>query len=207
MLSFVDHLVYATPDLDAGIASIEGLLGCTVVVGGRHEGWGTRNALVSLGDATYLEIIGPDPDASIDGPATLFGIDALREPRLVTWATKGHDLDDLVTTAAGDGVDLGSVASGSRSLPDGSVLTWQLTDPFADRAGGILPFFIDWGDGPHPAASLPSAGELVALTLSHPDACTGAVLETLGIPMSVTASETARISATIRTPHGTITLS
>jgi len=204
VLSFVDHLVYATPDLGAGIASVEGLLGCTVVAGGRHEGWGTHNALVSLGDATYLEIIAPDPEASIDGPVTLFGIDELDEPRLVTWATKATDLADLVTNAAGDGVDLGSVASGSRSLPDGSVLTWQLTDPFADRAGGILPFFIDWA---HPAASLPSAGELVALTLRHPDARTGAVLETLGIPMSVTASETARISATIRTPHGTITLS
>jgi len=41
----IDHLVYATPDLDLGIATIERLLGVRATAGGRHPGAGTRNAL------------------------------------------------------------------------------------------------------------------------------------------------------------------
>ena len=61
MLRFVDHLVYSTPDLDEGIHLVEQLFGTDVTPGGRYENWGTRNALVSLGEASYLEIISPDP--------------------------------------------------------------------------------------------------------------------------------------------------
>ena len=57
----IDHLVYATPDLDLGIDTIERLLGVRATPGGQHLGAGTRNALVALGPGTYLEIVGPDP--------------------------------------------------------------------------------------------------------------------------------------------------
>ncbi len=208
MLSIVDHLVYATPDLDAGIAAIERLLGLPVVPGGRHEDWETRNALVSLGEATYLEIIGPDHEATIDGPPTLFGIDELDEPRLVTWAAKGHALVELAGSAKSLGVDLGPVSEGGRTLPDGTKLVWQLTDPYADRLGGVVPFLIDWGESLHPAAALPHACELVGLVIGHPDARGAeAALEAIGVPMSVATAERASISATIRTPTGTIELS
>ncbi|MEE8485479.1 MAG: VOC family protein, partial [Acidimicrobiia bacterium] len=65
MLRFVDHLVYSTPDLDEGIHLVDQLFGTDVTPGGRHENWGTRNALVSLSEASYLKIIGPDPQRSI----------------------------------------------------------------------------------------------------------------------------------------------
>jgi hypothetical protein len=54
LLERVDHLVYATADLDRGVAEIELLLGIRASPGGRHPAWGTRNALVALGSMSYL---------------------------------------------------------------------------------------------------------------------------------------------------------
>lgn len=207
MIPDVDHLVYAVPDLVDGMAVIEQLLGCDVVLGGRHENWGTRNALVSLGENCYLEIIGPDPESSIDGQPTLFGIDALKEPRLATWAAQGDDLDLTIERAASAGIDLGAVFSGSRELPDGSMLSWRLTDPFADRIDGVVPFFIDWGDSPHPAAMLPRVCELSGLEIAHPDAARAeSALHALGVPVDVVSHRTVAITATIRSPNGMVSL-
>jgi hypothetical protein len=207
MNSDVDHLVYAAPDLSEAIGSVEHLLGCSVVPGGRHRDWGTRNALVSLGDATYLEIIGPDSESTIDGPPTLFGIDRLDEPRIVTWAAKGSNLSGIIASARRAGVDLGSVSGGRRALPDGSTLAWQLTDPFADRVGGVVPFFIDWGASSHPARSLPPTCELLTLEVEHPDPeRVLAAMAALDVALDVVAAPGIRITATIQTPRGVVTL-
>ena len=69
--------------------------------GGVHPGRGTRNALLSLGERTrlelnprrYLEIIAPAPEQS--GAPDHYGLLKLTEPRLVGWAAHPGDLNDL----------------------------------------------------------------------------------------------------------------
>src|SRR6476620_8681534 len=96
LLGAIDHLVYATPDLSAGVERIEALLGVRATPGGQHPGEGTRNALIALGPTSYLEILAPDPEQPKPDRSRRFGIDTLSGPRLVTWAAKGRNLTQTV---------------------------------------------------------------------------------------------------------------
>jgi hypothetical protein len=145
LLSKIDHLVYATPDLASTVEQLDRVLGVRATAGGQHPGRGTRNFLLSLGSTTYFEIIGPDPDQPAPSVPRTFGIDGLSEARIVTWAAHGSDLSRVVQDAAGRGITLGPVSDGSRKRPDGVLLRWQFSSPLTVVADGIVPFFIDWG--------------------------------------------------------------
>ncbi len=86
MRAAIDHLVYGVPELTAGVARLADLLGVTAAPGGSHEGRGSHNALLSLGDGAYLEIIAPDPAQPKPPGPRPFGLDSLTEPRMVTFA-------------------------------------------------------------------------------------------------------------------------
>ena len=206
LLEKIDHLVYATPDLDKSVKAIERLLGVRPVPGGQHPGAGTRNLLVGLGDSIYLEIIGPDPDQPNPPKPRRFGIDELKAARLATWAAKGTDLERIVRKAEQHGMDLGTVQPGSRLRPDGVLLSWRFTvSPFLTE-GGVLPFFIDWGDSQHPARSLPQGCSLVGLRAEHPaPKRIESMARSIDLDLRVTKGAPALI-ATISTPAGTVEL-
>src|SRR5262245_8818551 len=169
LLDRIDHLVYATPDLTAGVRQVETSLGVRATPGGQHPGEGTRNALVALGPTSYLEIIGPDPEQPRPAGPRKFRIDDLNEPRLVTWAAKGTDLTQLVADARRRGVPVGDVIPGSRRTPAGILLSWHITNQRAMVADGLVPFFIDWGETPHPAGGAAAGATLISLHAEHPD--------------------------------------
>lgn len=206
-LKCVDHLVFATADLERGVREIARRFGVDPVPGGQHPVYGTRNALVALGETCYLEIIAPDPQVLERDEVRVFGIHELAQPRLITWAAHGTELEELTDLARREGVDLGTVSAGSRHRLDGTELTWTYTDPLAARNGGVLPFFIDWGDTEHPARSLPHECELIELTLHHPHAANVEQrLQVIGIDLPVRPAEEPHVAARIRTPNGTVDL-
>jgi hypothetical protein len=207
LLSRIDHLVYATPDLDRGIGTIEKLLGVRATPGGQHPGLGTRNALVALGPSSYLEIIGPDPEQPKPAGRRRFGIDELTTPRIVTWVAKGTELDKLVRSAADQGVKLGPVIPGARRRPDGVVLSWHYTDPNTIVGDRIVPFFIDWGTSPHPAATAATGPKLVQIRAEHPDpARVQKMLAALNLDLQVQKGSAPAIIATIESSRGRVEL-
>src|SRR6266853_357152 len=163
LLGRIDHLVYATPDLQTGIDTAAQLFGVRASQGGQHPGEGTRNALIALGPTSYFEIIGPDPEQPKPERGRRFRIDEITAPRLTTWVAKGSDLDRFASRAAAQGVNLGAVISGSRKRPDGVVLKWRYTDPRTVLADRLIPYFIDWGSSPHPSATATKGVSLLSL--------------------------------------------
>ena len=66
-------------------------------------------------------------------------------------------------------MNVGGLISGARQKPDGTLLSWQLTDPSIELEQGLLPFLIDWGESEHPARSIIQGGMLKELQVSHPN--------------------------------------
>ena len=206
-IATVDHLVYATPDLAWGVEQVAELLGIRATPGGQHPGRGTRNALVSLGPKSYLEIVGPDSEQPPPARPRWFKIDELQRPRLVTWATPVGDIHAVVSRAAAAGLPLGAVGEGRRTRGDGATLAWRFTDPAVLVFDGVVPFLIDWGESPHPAATAPSGGELIRLRGEHPnDAAVERGLSALNIDMPVDRGDAPQLVATIRTATGEVEL-
>jgi hypothetical protein len=206
LLSVLDHLVYVTPDLDATMDEIEHRLGVRAAVGGHHARWRTKNSLLSLGPKAYLEIMGPDGSRPEPRQPRPFGIDAMVKPRLVTWVARADDIRSILAAAGRLALDLGDIQAGSRQRPDGSTLRWTMTDLTKDRENGIIPYFIDWGDSPHPAESSPKGCTLMRLEGFHPEAArVNEILRSLGMELQVKRG-TVALKATIESPRGPVVL-
>jgi hypothetical protein len=207
VLTQVDHIVYATPDLQLGIDTAEQLFGVRATPGGQHPGLGTRNALIALGPASYLEIIGPDPAQPKPAGGRRFGIDDLSAPRLLTWVAKGQSLEKVAANAKALGIDLGAVISGSRNRPDGVVLKWTYTDPRVVLVDRLVPYLIDWGSSPHPSATAAKGVTLVSLRAEHPEAERAqTMLKQLGLALLVTRGAKPSLIATFNSPKGRVVL-
>jgi hypothetical protein len=206
-LPSVDHLVWGGRDLEQEIDRLQALTGVRAIPGGRHIDQGTRNALIRLGPAMYLELIAPDPSQPPPAGPRWFGLDDLTTPRLITWAARAEDLEHRARVARRAGLELGEVRRGQRQQSDGQVLSWRLTYPDMRQGDGLVPFLIDWGRSPHPAAGAPGGAELVELRAEHPDpAMIDRLLRQLGIGLRVSRGPVRALIATLETPHGRVEL-
>lgn len=213
----IDHLVYATPDLAGTVADIEARFGVAPQPGGAHVGLGTFNALLGLGERTYLEIVGPDPAQPAPDFPRPFGVDSLERATLVAWcAAPRRPLPEIVIAAREAGFDPGDILPMSRQRLDGVLIEWTLTLG-ALPENGVLPFFIDWGRTEHPTHGLQVGGTLVRLDLHHPqprsiDMMLSAVSDesVLGDEeslISLNYADHAAINAEILTANGPVILS
>ena len=201
----LDHLIYRAPDLDAAIEQLAELLGVRPAMGGRHPGRGTWNALLSLGERWYLEIIAPDPEQPPPPPNSPLGAPG-GAARLNTWAIRPPDIDATAARAIAAGIDLGPVRPMSRETAEGGLLEWRLTTGLRPEHG-LVPFLIDWGETPHPAASTPAGCTLLGLRAEHPEPdLVRPALAALDLDLALSQGAAPALIATIETPMGIVEL-
>jgi hypothetical protein len=211
----LDHLVLAVPDLERAVTDLARRTGVEAVFGGSHAGLGTHNALVGLtaggSRRCYLELLAPDPaQRGVPADRTMLGLGALGadfEPRLLAWAVRPDDLAATLARAEQAGVDAGQAVAASRVTAEGGTLAWQLAAPRPLGLGGVQPFLIDWGSGPHPSDTLTPAVRLVDLALQHPDPRSAeGRLRVLGVGHPVSAGDAPALRAAFDTPRGQLVL-
>ncbi len=182
----VDHVILGVSDLDRGIREFETMTGVAPVVGGRHPGAGTRNALVSLGARTYLEIMAPDPEAARKAGGGRVAFPDRLTPR--GWAIGTPSVESTATRLRDAGFTGGRPSPGSRVKPDGGILRWTtLSVRLPDTR--YSPFFIEWNrETQHPAATSPAGCRLEAVAIQEPQPRALAdLVKTLGLEVSVSA--------------------
>jgi hypothetical protein len=206
-LSLLDHILLGSPDLQGGIDFVEKHTGVRASFGGVHPGRGTQNALLSLGERRYLEIIAPDPaQPGVKNPIAS-NLQSLTEPRLVGWAAHPGSVSAFAEKLRAAGIECEGPTPGSRKRPDGQLLKWQIVS-LADTASGILPFFIEWGqDSVHPSLDAPKGCALLGFAAETPDpGKLLATLKVLSLDLPVKKGENPRLHAVISGPKGNLDL-
>ena len=204
--AMLDHILLGCNDLDHGIAVVEQGIGVRAAYGGVHPGRGTRNALLSLGERRYLEIIAPDPRQNSVEPFAAKQWNLLKEldtPRLIGWAAHTGDIEVVAKKLREAGFAFGGPWPGSRARPDGKVLNWKSLS-LTDDHEGVLPFFIEWSAGSvHPSADAPAGCRLERFAVADPDpAELSKTFQRLGIEAPIERGEKPQLRARIAGPGG-----
>ena len=207
--TMLDHILLGCSDLDQGIAIVERHSGVRPAFGGVHPGRGTQNALLSLGNQHYLEVIAPDPKQNVDakGPSLLSALKQLSQPRLVDWAVHTINIQGAATRLRSAGIGFHGPTPGLRRRPDGHVLNWKTLN-LDDDHHGLIPFFIEWGaDSMHPSLDAPAGCELVSFAVEGPDpAGISEIFKSLGIDVQVERAVKNQLHANIKGPAGKLEL-
>ena len=171
--------------------------------------WGTHNALLALGENCFFEVIAPPIQNWIFRKrGCCLKKSFQKDPHLATWVVQCHPIQYIKSGIENIlNIDMGNTMIGKRKKTDGSFLEWQLTDPYANRLDGAVPFLIDWGNSEHPSLSLPDAGTLEGLSIYSPyhmQLKNIRMYKELGI--EIHQSNVVKLEAAIRLKNGKLTV-
>ena len=200
-----DHMLLGCGDLDKGVELVERHLGVRAAFGGVHPGRGSRNALLSLGEHRYLEIIAPDPQQPRS--ADVRQLYRIESPRLIGWAAHVDDIATVERRLTAAGIAFEPVRAGSRQRPSGETLRWKALS-LRDDKGGLLPFFIEWSkDATHPAVDAPKGCQVDRFEIAapRPDEVRAQAAK-LQLDVNVVNGAKATLRAELKGPKGTLSL-
>ncbi|MDI9330020.1 MAG: VOC family protein [Alphaproteobacteria bacterium] len=135
----LDHLVIAVHDLDLAMRRHRDQ-GYQVMVGGKHPGRLSHNALVIFEDGSYFELIAWSTDAPAEA---WWHILQQQGEGLIDFALLPPSTADLVQGAQARGLEIHGPLEGGRQRPDGQQLHWttarQITRDLPFLCGDVTP--------------------------------------------------------------------
>ena len=194
----LDHVVLAVRDLEAAAERIEREHGLGSYPGGRHSRGGTANRIVPLG-AQYLELMALVAPEEAAGWGLLVRELVADGDRPCLWCVRTRAIDAV---AARLGLE---VVPWSRTLPDGSVLSWRLAGSEQAAVEPSLPFFIEWDDlARHPGRAGAQRGRVGWIEVAGDEARLRDWLGGASLPVRVVPGAPAVRGFAVSTPHGDV---
>jgi hypothetical protein len=161
----IDHIVLGTSNLEKAMDAFEDETGVRPLMVVSHNGLGTKSARVAFQQCAFLEIIGPDAKQSATPLAKKLA--ALPDDKLVPvhYAIRKSNSKDLKQT---EWRDMGFTCDEVTMVATDKGMPWKWDMFFLEGhdEGGLMPFFIHWGDSHHAAGRLPIVGDLETVTVT-----------------------------------------
>jgi hypothetical protein len=141
MITGFDHFIIAVNDLGTAMEKYRAL-GFEVRAGGEHIAFGSHNALVALGDGSYIELLAfKDPGLA----EKTFWSDAVRKWRVregfIGFVLASDNLAGDVVQCRERKLNIADAKPGSRMRPDGQRVAWY-TALIDEMPSGAMPFLI-----------------------------------------------------------------
>jgi Glyoxalase-like domain len=163
----LDNIVLGTSNLEKTMDDFEEMTGVRPLMVVSMNGLGTKSARVAFESCAFLEFIGPDPAqgtfplaqklAKIPEGQTVPMHYAVRN-------SKAADMKDGAWKEQGFECDQVTMIAKDRGMP----WKWDMYFLEGHDDGGIVPFFIIWGESHHAAGRLPIVGTLDSVTVRAP---------------------------------------
>ena len=174
-----DHAVQFVNQPEAAIQALSGQK-LNAVAGGRHPGWGTRNALSYFG-LTYIEFLAIADDAELLSAAETRLLPD--NEALYRVALRSDDIERTHAELHEQGLRVSPIVNGQRDDPQGNVIRWRIFTIDGDFDGLVYPFILQWGEeddarlsrlqaqglaAPHPLGEIEL--QRAVFTVQHPQA-------------------------------------
>lgn len=167
----LDHVIIACCDLKEGMEQFEDMTGIAPKKIGALRGVGTKSARVALDGNKFVEIIGPDPNATSEGIAPKLLNIPKGELRPYHYVIRAKPADiKLPDGWQKDEVTM--VHADTKQFSDtGEVFKWDLIFIYGHGIGGCVPKFVNWREKRfHPTAFLPKTdGKLAFIQAQAPE--------------------------------------
>lgn len=163
----LDHILLGCSDLDAAVEEFNKMTGVEPLMVVSLNGCGTKSSRAAFNDCSFIEIVGPD--AKQTDTALKLKLQALPPGKIVPlhYAIRNSESDELRKTTWKDmGLECDKVTMVARDR--GMPWKWDMFLLGGHDEGGIIPFFIHWGDSHHAAGKLPIMGDLTSVKVSAP---------------------------------------
>ncbi len=138
----LDHVSYAvsSSELVSTVNRLGSLLGATFRDGGVHPRFGTRNFVLPLGNASYVEVVAPLDHPSADSAPFGKAVKQRAEDGggWLGWVVGVDDITGWETRLGRPAAD------GHRVRPDGFDLRWKQLGVLDLMADPQLPYFLQW---------------------------------------------------------------
>ena len=199
----VDHIALATPDVERGVAYVESLTGVVPTPTTRNPKHFFWSAGLSIGEDSFLEVIGPNPDHRGVHPLKSF-MAGLTAPTLLFWylATDDFAACRRRVEALGETLKMVVTVSEDESVDGADYTRGAIGSGFSSQRPGLIEWrrhSLDHGSD--------QGCRLTEIKLCHPQPeAVNALFEGLGVDLVVETGDSL-ISITLQTPKGDVTLS